>query len=205
MTAELDVAMQGDGKWVSFPVWEDDDPQPWAESVVDGYLQRRRVRCTPPERMVVVQAWAAMAEDVRARRQDDERWMAAAYGFVPMGSEHAGDLVAMTVAHLSGVQDATGRDAFVDGLIMPPSQRLGEPLVEEIATASGDALRVRQLLVDPWTDEAEGVGLSLVYAWESPLPWVVVVLDAWFGLADEAMLVLPSFDALAATLTMKVA
>lgn len=205
MTAGLDVEVQADGKWAAVPVWGDDDPQPWAESVVDAYVQRRRVRCAPRERMVLVQTWAALAEDVRARREAEDRWMASALAFVPMGTRAAGDLVPMTVAHVNGVQQPGGPDAVVDGLVLPPEQRIGDPLVEDLATASGTALRVRQLLVDPQPDDAAHVGLALAYVWPSPLPAVVVVLDAWFGFPEEGELVLPSFDALAATLTMRVA
>lgn len=204
MTNGLDVELRGDGKWAAVPVWEDDDPQPWAEQVVDDYAKRRRVRCTPQERMVLVQTWAAMAEDVRSRREGEDRWTATALAFVPMGSTTAGDLVPMTVAHVTGVRDSRGRDAVVDDLVLLPAQRIGEPLVEDLPTASGEALRVRQLLIDPQPDDEAHVGLSLTYVWSSPVPEMVVVLDAWFGLPDEGALVLPSFDALAATLTLRV-
>jgi len=203
MTTHLDLELKGDGKWAAFPVWEDDDPQPWVERVVDGYAKRRRVRCTPQERMVLVQSWSAMVEAVRSRREDEDRWMASAFGFVPMGSASARDLIPMTVAHLTGVRAGRSRDGFVEDLVAPPAQRMGDPLVEELATASGEALRVRQLLLDPQPDDEASVALSLVYVWESPLPDTVVVLDAWFALPDEGALVLPSFDALAATLTMR--
>jgi len=203
MSGALDIEVRGDGKWAPVPVWEDDDPQPWAERMVDDYAQRRRVRCSPQERMVLVQTWSALAEDVRSRREDEDRWMANALAFVPMGSRSAGDLVPMTVAHITGVSDLRSRDGVVDALILPPEQRIGEPLVESFDTAAGEALRVRQLLVDPQPDDREHVGLSLVYAWPSPVPEVTVVLDTWFGMPDEGALVLPSFDALASTLTMR--
>lgn len=204
VTIGLDVEVRADGKWAPVPVWEDADPQPWAETVVDDYVRRRRVRCSAQERMVLVQTWAALAEDVRSRREAEDRWMASALAFVPMGTRSAGDLVPMTVAHVTGVQDGGGPDAVVDGLVLPPEQRIGEPLIESIATATGEALRVRQLLVDPQPEAQDHVGLSLVYVWPSPLPEVVVLLDAWFGFPEEGELVLPSFDALAATLTMRV-
>jgi hypothetical protein len=204
VTEGLGVEVRGDGKWTPIPVWEDDDPQPWAERVVDDYAKRRRVRCSRQERMVLVQTWSAMAEDVRSRREEDGRRMASALAFVPMGSTTAGDLVPMTVAHIIGIQEGRGRDAVIDGLILPPEQRIGEPLVEEVETASGEALRVRQLVVDPQADDQAHIGLSLVYAWPSPRPEVVVTLDAWFGFPEEGQLVLPSFDALAESLTMRV-
>lgn len=203
MTTGIDVELRGDGKWTAVPVWADDDPQPWAEQAVDDYIARRRVACTPQDRMLLVQTWSAMAEEVRTRREADDRWMASAYAFVPMGSVHAGDLVPMTIAHVTGVRDVRRRDAVVDDLVMPPSQRIGDPLVDELATESGVALRIRQLLVDPQPENVDHVALSLVYAWPSPLPETVVVLDAWFGLPEEGALVLPSFDALAATMTMR--
>lgn len=204
MTGVLELAVEGDGKWPPLPVWEDDDPQPWAEDVVDEYARRRRVRCRAQARTVVVQAWSAMVEDVRERRDEQGRRVASALGFVPMGSTEPAHLVPMAVAHLCGVESPGGRDGLVDALVQSPEQRIGDPLVEEVATSSGEALRVRQLLLAPLPEHREHVGLSLVYVWEAPVPGMAITLDAWFDDPGEGALVMPSFDALAATLTATV-
>jgi hypothetical protein len=199
---ELDLA--GDGKWTGLPVWSDEDAGAWAEPVVDALAQRRGVALEPAERAVVVQTWARMVEHARSVREVDGARVAAALAFVPMGSETALDLVPMAVTQLTGlVGEGLTRDAVVDQVVQSGELRVAPPMVDELETASGTALRVRQLLREPVTGGPDRVAASLVYVWDAPLDGAVVTLDAWFDDPTEARLVEPSFDTLAATLQMR--
>lgn len=201
----LDLILEADGKWTPFPLWSDEDPGPWAELAVTALAQRRGVPLEAKARNLVVQTWASMVEHARSVRQADGAYVTAAYAFVPMGSEAARDLVPMAVVQLSGLSGEAGltRDQLVEDLVQPPGLRVSEPLVDELETACGTAVRVRQLLREPVVGGPDRIAASLVYVWQSPVEGTVVTLDAWFDSPTEAALVEPSFDALAATLRMR--
>ncbi len=201
----LELVVQHDGKWTPFPLWTDEDPGSWAEQTVHALAQRRGVPLEPDQRAVVVQTWARMVEHARSVRQGDGAYVTTAYAFVPMGSVTAGDLVPMAVVQLSGVSGEAGltQDQAVDLLVQPPELRVTEPLVDELDTACGTAVRVRQLLREPVVGGPDRIAASLVYVWRSPVEGTVVTLDAWFDSPTEAALVEPSFDALASTLEMR--
>lgn len=199
----LDLILEADGKWTPFPLWSDEDPGPWADLAVAALAQRRRVPLEPKVRAFVVQTWASMVEHARSVRQSDGAYVTTAYAFVPMGSETARDLVPMAVVQLTGLSGGLTRDQFIEELVQPPGLRVSEPLVDELETACGTAVRVRQLLREPVVGGPDRIAASLVYVWETPVEGTVVTLDAWFDSPTEAALVEPSFDALAATLQMR--
>jgi hypothetical protein len=120
-----------------------------------------------------------------------------AYCYVPDEDLLYAALAKMAVLVLP--EQATLDDA-VSSLVASSGDSYGEARIEEMATASGPCVRVRQLLLDPETGGESGVTSSAAYLWPTQQNGVFLALACTFaspveGLHEQAL------DEFAATLT----
>lgn len=195
-----------DGKWLALPLWQDDDPTTYAVEVVDLLSRLREVPVDPQERAALVTAWSALVVSAREDRASEGREVAHALGLVPSGATVAGHLAPRALARVCGLTRlAGGLEEVVAALVQPAALLAAQPLVDGLATVSGEAVRVRQLLREPRPSGPDQVLASVVYAWPTPYDDVVVTLDALLESPTEAALLEPVFDDLAASLRISTA
>ena len=201
MSRDPALQVSTDERWVDVPVWSDGDPGDWAEEVVERLL-RRHGRSEPPAvRRLYVQSWALLVERLRARREGDvpdgASHLAAAYSLV--GPDTA-DLLPVTTTELWAIGTPEGRDAVADGLVAEPQRRFGDPVLREVSSPAGTAVRLQQYLVVPDSQGADTVETSVAYVWTGPVDGTVVLLTAWFASIVDGEVHEPVLDALAGSL-----
>ena len=192
----FDLQVRLDPRWVELPVGDDGDLDNWAASTVHDALVLRGRTETPAVRTLLVQAWAALVEQLRARPEAGLPVPSGAYALL---SDE--DLLPLTVAELTGHPLATGSfDAFVDALVVARSERFAEPELTEVTTGLGTAVRLQQLrVIEGMADEDATVETSVVYAWPGPGQTCAFTLSAWFGSPVDAEVCRPVLDQLAAS------
>lgn len=193
--AEIRVAL--DERWVEFPVRDRVGALSWAAQTTDDVLAARGIS-GPPELLNLCRtAWTRGLEDLRRRADTGDSVIFTAFGFVPL-DEVLPVVVVETFAASHG--DDT-LDRFVEDLVLPEYQRFGPPDVSELSTAAGDAVRLRQLVIDDSGAEPT-VQTSLAYVWPGPQEGTVLLLSALFASPVEAELCTEPVDSLARSLTV---
>lgn len=199
MDGEVAVSVQLDSRWVELPVRGGGEPGEWAARAVDELLRARDRALPRQERVVHEQTWAALLESLRARVDGGDVQLGAAYALL---SDE--DLLPVVVAEMAAVALTTSIDGLVDSLVLPAERRFGEPAVETVATAAGDAVRLEQMVVvhrfdEAGADEDPAVETSRFWVWPGPVEGTALVLSAWFSSPVDAELSGPLLDELAAS------
>lgn len=186
-----------DQRWVELPVREDGDPGDWAARAVTDAL-RVRNRVEPPAILeLYVQSYALLLERLRARRDGEAEYLAAAYALV---SQDEDDLLPVTAAELWAAGTPLDRDRIVDGLVVGRGERFGEPVVSELAAPAGTALRLQQYVIVPDRDGQDLVETSVAFVWAGPVDGTSVLLTAWFASVVDGELYASVLDELASSL-----
>lgn len=193
---QVRLTVEVDPRWVELPVQDDTDALAWAGGAVQEALRLRGLREPAPVVEVYTGTWAALAEQVRGRAVQDGAVVVGAYGL--LGEV---DLLPVTVAELAVVRWEEGLDRFVDGLVVPADQRFAPPDVQEVATASGPAVRLQQLrVVEEGPERDASVQTSVVHVWPGPEEHLVTVLTAWYDSPVDAEVTSGVLGGLAASL-----
>lgn len=184
MNGPVLVQVALDARWIELPVQGQQDPGDWASAAVAEALALRGLTETPQVVELYAQSYAAVLEQLRERAEQDGAVVTAAFALVGDG-----DLLPVTVAELvvARLEPGQGLDDFVDGLVVGPTERFGEPEVDEVATASGPAVRLRQLRIVPGAAGADpSVQTSVVHVWPGPAEHLATMLTSWFSSPVEA-------------------
>lgn len=193
-----EIVVQLDGRWIELPVRGEETPDTWAPRAVAAGLAARGVVETAAVERLYVQTWAELLRNLRRRSSDDGSAMVAAYGFVP-----SADLLPVTTTevHVATLEGHT-IERFVDDLVLPDADRFGPPDVLEVATAAGEATRLKQLVIAAGEDGAPVVHTNLLHVWSGPQPDSVLLMTSFFASPVDAELCLEAVDQLALTLTI---
>lgn len=184
MSAPVLLHVALDGRWIELPVQGGQDPGDWAAEAVAEALALRGLVERPQVVELYTQTYAAVLEQLRERAEQDGAVVTAAFALV--GDD---DLLPVTVAELvvARLEPGQGVDAFVDALVVAPAERFGEPEVDEVPTASGPAVRLRQLRIVPGAPGDEpSVQTSVVHVWPGPAEHLATMLTSWFGSPVDA-------------------
>jgi hypothetical protein len=192
---QLRVAL--DQRWIEFPVQAGVDVDTWAAQTTDAVLTARGIDPRPELRDLCRIGWARGLEDLRSRADADDSAIVGAFAFVPLDEV----LPVVVVEAFAALLGENSLDQFVESLIAPEHQRFGPPDVTDISTNAGDAVRLRQLLIDE-TGPEPTVQTSLGFVWPGPQTGTVIVLSALFGSPVEAELCNQPVDDLARSLTV---
>lgn len=199
-TSDPGVVVRLDERWVDVPVREDGDPGDWAAQAVAEGLRRRKLQEPPAIVALYVQSYALMVERLRARRDGDSasaaEYLAAAYALVSQD-----DLLPVAAAELWAAGTPLDVERIVDGLVVARGQRFGDPVVTELESPAGTAIRLKQYVIVPDSSGQDVVETSVAYVWAGPLDGTSVLLTAWFNSVIDGELYEPVLDELAASLT----
>lgn len=198
--ADTTLLVRLDERWIDLPVREDGDPGDWATGVVAEALRFRALREPPAVVELYVQSYALLVERLRARRDGDgasaAEYLAAAYALVSQD-----DLLPVVAAELWAAGTPLDVERIVDGLVVARGQRFGEPVVTELESPAGRAVRLKQYIVVPDATGQDVVETSVAYIWPGPLEGTSVLLTAWFGSVIDGELYEPVLDELAGSLS----
>ena len=173
-----DLSVVLDDRWFELPVAPSADVSGWARSAVAHALELRGAEEHDGRRRVWEQMFAAEV-DLVTGDVDEARQVVAAYLLVP-----AADIVPVTAVSLHAMWvGPAGVEGAVAGAVVPESERFGAAEVDELDTAAGPCVRVRQVLLD---GEEGTLRNAVVYVWDLPEPELVLVASAVFGSPADA-------------------
>ena len=118
------------------------------------------------------------------------------------------DCVPVSVVKLHVIRaepDAT-LERIADDVIMPADARFGEPIVTDMETANGPAIKVKQFPIVVVSEPAEAeqqVYTLFAYLWIGPTPDIFVGVQAWFASPVEAELAEEALDQLASSMNVR--
>ncbi len=199
--------LESSSDWLQVPL-DGVDPLEWATATVEQLVAGLGRQVPPAEQQIYQQTYAEVAVRARARAASEDETLVGTYLLLAEG-----DAVPVVSADLvlEPVDPEQGVDDLVEALMLPPSQRFGDPVVDELDTRSGPAVRIRQLgVVGPAAgtrdsgagdDDADDRVVTLVVVvWPGPLHGLATLLTATFGSPVDAELHAASVDDLAAGL-----
>ena len=192
------MVVQLDHRWLEVPFSEDVDPGDWAAAVVSEGLRGRGLVEPEPVVQLYVQSYALLVERLRARAEEEDGQLAAAYALLSQD-----DLLPVSVTELWVFSAAMPLDAVVDGVVVDRGERFGEPVVTEIQAPAGNGMRVQQYRVSPGEDGQQLVETSVVHVWAGPVPDTTVFLSTWFASFVDGELYEPALEAVASSLTWR--
>ena len=202
---DLNVSIRLDPRWIEIPVRDESDLQSWARRAVDDGLRIRR-RNEPREiRRVLVAGFVEMAEGARRLAYSEDAETMAAYILAP-----GEDCVPVSVVklHVLHPDPGTTLERAADDVILPAEARFGDPIVAEMETAGGQAIKVKQFPIvgvsEP-DDMQQQVYTLFAYLWVGPTPDMFVGVQAWFASPVEAELAEEALDQLATSLNVRLA
>lgn len=202
---ELNVSIRLDPRWIEIPVRDDSDLRSWSRRAVDDALRLRRRKESREARRILTEGFAEMAESARRLAFSPDAETMAAYILVPRE-----DCAPVSVVKLHAIRPEPGTtlERAAEDVIMPEDARFGDPVVTELETANGPAIKVKQfpiVVVSEPDDGPEQVYTLFAYLWLGPSPDVVVAVQAWFGSPVEAELAEEALDQLASSVRVRLA
>lgn len=193
------VVVELDDRWIALPVRADDDAGDWASDAVAQALQRRGWREPAAVTELYVQSYALLLERLRQRRDGDGDFLAAAYALVSQD-----DLLPVTAAELWGAGTELNIEQLADGLVLDRGERFGDPVIDELTSPAGDAIRLKQYVIVGVAGCVEqSVQISVVYLWPGPVSGTTVLLTAWFPSVADGELYESDLEALASSLAFE--
>ncbi|HEU0102132.1 MAG TPA: hypothetical protein VFR07_07390 [Mycobacteriales bacterium] len=197
------MVVQLDHRWLEVPFSEEVDPGDWAATVVSEGLRGRGLVEPEPVVQLYVQSYALLVERLRARAEEEDGQLAAAYALLSQD-----DLLPVSVTELWVFSAAMPLDAVVDGVVVDRGERFGEPVVTEIQAPAGNGMRVQQYMVSPGPagvgPDQQVVETLVVHVWSGPVPDTTVFLSTWFASFVDSELYEPALEAVASSLTWRV-
>ena len=200
---DLNVSIRLDPRWVEIPVRDDSDLQAWSRRTVDDGLRVRNRKESREVRSVLAAGFREMAESARRLAFSEDAETMAAYILAP-----GADCLPVSVVKLHVIRaepDAT-LERIADDVIMPADARFGDPVVTDMETANGPAIKVKQfpIVVMSEPDDAEQQVYTLfAYLWIGPTPDIFVGVQAWFASPVEAELAEEALDQLASSINVR--
>ena len=200
---DLNVSIRLDPRWVEIPVRDETDLRSWARRAVDDGLRVRNRKESREVRRVLAEGFHEMAESARRLAFSEDAETMAAYILAP-----GEDCVPVSVVKLHVIRaepDAT-LERIADDVIMPAEARFGEPIVAEMETDGGHAIKVKQfpiVVVSEPDDAGQQVYTLFAYLWLGPTPDMFVGLQAWFASPVEAELAEEALDQLASSINVR--
>lgn len=189
--AEVSVGL--DARWIVLPVRGEQESTAWAQDAVDQALAVREVAVSGAARQLYVHTYVRLLESMRVRRFEPDREMAGAFALVSTE-----DLLPASVAEIWAVPMSEGsHEDLLEALVVPAGDRFGDPIVTEVETGAGTALRLKQLLVLHGADGGSWVETSVLHLWPGPTPASALLLSTYFGSAVDAEVYAEVYDELA--------
>ena len=188
-----------DGRWIALPTSWEGDAADWATEAVEAALTVRSIDEPPAVRQLYVQSLAGLGEQLASRDRGGNE-LVAAYALVP-----GTDIIPVTTAELElmGLEPGTTLEQVVEELVLPAEQRFIEPVVGELETAFGVAVRVKQVaVVEEASDGNHRAATLVLFVWPGPIEGTAVLLHAYFGSPVDAELFEQHLDDLARSLTV---
>jgi hypothetical protein len=196
--SEFRFGVVGDERWIQLPVPLVGDAGDWAAGAVDRALAVREITETEAVRQLYIQSLAGLAETLVGRDRGEATELVGLYALTPER-----DVIPVTTAEveITALDPREGLDRMAEDLVLPADQRFGDPDVSSFETASGDAIRVKQLAIVG--DEGEqSVVTMVVFLWPGPMEGTALMMHAYFGSPVDAELYEEDLDALAASMTV---
>jgi hypothetical protein len=201
---ELNVEVRLDPRWIEIPVRDESDLHAWARRAVQDGLRIRRRKEPREIRRILVAGFVEMAEGARRRAFSEDAETMAAYILAP-----GEDCVPVSVVklHVLRPEPGTTLERAADDVIMPAEARFGDPIVTDMETAGGQAIKVKQfpIIGVSESDDGQQVYTLFAYLWVGPTPDMFVGLQAWFASPVEAELAEEALDQLATSVNVRLA